>query len=193
MKFSDDITNEELNNLEIKAFEGEVTVVENLEDVPKAVEYLNKFKIIGFDTETRPSFKKGKVNNIALLQFSTEERAILFRTNKIGLPNEIIKIFENPNILKIGVAVHDDIRGLQKLNKFEPNGFVELQQLVKKYGIMVAGLKKMVGIILKFRISKAKQLSNWEQTKLSQGQIIYGATDAWTALLIYKKLTNTKI
>ncbi|MCQ2974019.1 MAG: galactokinase [Bacteroidales bacterium] len=187
------ITNEQLNSLPLKAFEGEIIVVDTIEKVDSAVKYLSSFNKIGFDTETRPSFRKGKINKVALLQLSTENKAFLFRTCKIGLPNNVATLLANKKILKIGVAIRDDIKGLQKLSQFVPGGFVELQEFVKQYGIEVAGLKKLNGIVLGYRISKSKQLSNWEEVKLSHGQLVYGATDAWSGLLIYNNLLTHKI
>lgn len=187
------ISNDELNALPLNVFEKEIDVIDTIEKVDGAVEYLQQHSMIGFDTETRPSFKKGKTNQLALLQLSTEQKAFLFRICKIGLPDRLKELLENENVKKAGVAIRDDIKGLQKWSDFTPAGFEELQLIVKDYGIEAAGLKKLCGIILDFRISKAKQLSNWEDEQLSHGQQVYAATDAWTGLLIYKKLLNITI
>lgn len=188
--FKESITKEELTELPLKWFEGEIVLVDSEEKIKFASQVLSVQKIIGFDTETRPSFKKGVVNQVSLLQLSTRNQAFLFRTNVIGLPREIIGILNNPKIIKPGVAIRDDIKGLQAIRKFNPGGFVELQDYAKDRGIQDFSLKKMVAIILGFRISKSQQLSNWEADTLSEAQMIYAATDAWAAFEIYHLLSS---
>ena len=187
-RFCSTLSNDQLNRLPIKAFDGEIVVVDSLYKVDSAVRYLSQFQEIGFDTETRPSFRKGRLNNVALLQLSTKEKAFLFRTCMIGLPQQVTDFLANKRIKKIGVAIRDDVKGLQKINQFTPGGFVELQDFVKEFGIEAAGLKKLNGIVLGYRISKAQQLSNWEADSLTPKQKTYGATDAWSGLLIYNEL-----
>lgn len=187
-KFYSTISSEQLNRLPIKAFEGEIVVVDSLYKVDSAIRYLSSFTEIGFDTETRPSFRKGRLNNVALLQLSTKDKAFLFRTCMIGLPKQVADFLANKKIKKIGVAIRDDVKGLQKFCNFTPGGFVELQDFVKQFGIEAAGLKKLNGIVLGYRISKAQQLSNWESDTLTFKQKTYGATDAWSGLLIYNEL-----
>ncbi len=188
--FKESITKEELTELPLKWFEGEIVVVDSYDEVRKAANILSEEKIIGFDTETKPSFKKGVINQVALLQLSTRTYAYLFRLSHIGLPAEIGEILANPNILKPGVAIHDDIKVLQQLRKFEPAGFVELQDHAKELGITNFSLKKLTAITCGFRISKGQQLSNWEAESLSDAQKIYAATDAWAALEIYNNFSN---
>ncbi len=158
--------------------------------VSSCVEYLRRQTLLGFDTETKPCFTPRSKNNVALLQLSTEYKAFLIRTCKIGLPKPIAEILANPNITKMGVAIKDDIRGLQKWQKFTPQGFIELSDYSNKFGIEAAGLKKLCGIVLGFRISKSQQLSNWEENILKPNQQLYAATDAWVGLMIYNKLKN---
>jgi ribonuclease D len=184
--FKESISKEELTDLPLKWFDGEIVLVDSQEKAKMAAEILSGYPIIGFDTETRPSFKKGVVNQVSLLQLSTKNQAFLFRTNRIGLPSEIVDILVNPSIIKPGVAIRDDIKGLQVIRKFRPAGFIELQDYAKDLGIQDFSLKKMVAIVLGFRISKTQQLSNWEADSLSEAQMIYAATDAWTALKIYE-------
>lgn len=184
--FKESISKEELTDLPLKWFDGEIVLVDSQEKAKMAANILSGYPIIGFDTETRPSFKKGVVNQVSLLQLSTKNQAFLFRTNHIGLPPEIVDILVNPGIIKPGVAIRDDIKGLQVIRKFKPAGFVELQDYAKDLGIQDFSLKKMVAIVLGFRISKTQQLSNWEADYLSEAQMIYAATDAWTALKIYE-------
>ena len=146
--------------------------------------------MLGFDTESRPSFRRGKKNRISLIQLASGNLACLFRINKIGIPEELISILTDPEVIKAGVAVHDDIRFLKNVKKFDPAGFVDLQTLVKDYGIQSSGLKKLTAIILGFRISKQQQVTNWNAEQLTEAQQLYAATDAWVCREIYKKLTS---
>lgn len=190
MDYREDISREELNLLPIKAFDKEIVVVESLEGAAEAAQYLKTQTVLGFDTETKPCFLKGKRNNVALLQLATEDRAFLIRCCKVGLPEEIVEILADENIKKVGVAIRDDVKGLQKWRGFQPGGFVELSAFAQKFGISAASLKKLCGIVLGFRISKAMQLSNWEDETLKPKQQVYGATDAWAGLKIYQKLSE---
>ena len=193
MDYKQNITNEELNSLPLKAFDKEIHLIDSMELVDQASEYLKQQDILGFDTETKPSFFKGQKNKVALLQLSTEEHAFLIRTCKIGLPKSIADVLSDENIIKAGVAIRDDIRALQKWRQFEPGGFVELANLAKeKYSIQDSGLKKLCGILLGFRISKAQQLSNWEENVLRHSQMVYGATDAWAGLKVFKQLYSVE-
>ncbi len=182
------ITNEDLNELPIKSFEGEIVIVDVARDIKKVIPYLKKQKILGFDTETRPTFKKGVKNEVALLQLSTKKRVFLFRLNKMGFNSELINLLSNPDIIKVGVAIADDLKDLKRLADFTPASFVEIQEKVKELEIENFGLKKLAGLLLGFRISKAQQTSNWEVEKLTVAQINYAATDAWVSLEIYNRL-----
>ncbi len=128
--------------------------------------------LLGFDTETRPTFKKGKRNSVSLIQLSTEHLACLIRINKIGIPDELAMLLSDPNVIKAGVAVHDDIKFLKNVKKFNPDGFVDLQNMVKDFGIQSSGLKKLSAIVLGFRISKRQQVTDWEAEHLSEAQMI---------------------
>jgi ribonuclease D len=188
--FKESITKEELTDLPLRRFDGEIIIVDNLEKMKQATEILSKAKVIGFDTETKPAFKKGVFNKVALLQLSVKNQAFLFRINKIGLPAEVCKILANPKIIKPGVAINDDIKALNKVKAFIPKGFVELQEHAKNLGITDFSLKKLAAITCGFRISKGQQLSNWEADHLSEAQQIYAATDAWVALQIFENFSN---
>lgn len=182
------ISKEELNELPVESFNGEIIVVDYERDAKKIVHILKRADVLGFDTETRPTFKKGIKNNVALLQLSTEKTAFIFRLKKMGLPDCLKEILADPNIIKAGVAIKDDILALKKLGRFNPSGFVEIQDWVKDFEIENFGLKKLSGLLLGFRISKAQQTSNWEADQLTEAQIRYAATDAWVSLEIYNKL-----
>lgn len=188
--YRESISKDELAELPLQQFEGEILLIDSEEDYYAAVDYLSKQEILGFDTETKPSFKKGCVNQVALLQLATNEKAFLFRLNQYGLSNGIKSVLQNPNIKKIGVAIRDDIKTLQRLSHFKPGGFVELQEHVKDFGIQNFSLKKLTAIVLGFRISKSQRLSNWEAPELTEAQQNYAATDAWVSYLIYQSLNN---
>lgn len=189
----DTISKEELKELPLRSFEGEIEVVTNYNQALAVAKYLRNFKVLGFDTETKPSFKKGKINKVALLQLSTSERAFLFRINQFEIPDELIEILTNPNIKKAGVAIHDDIKGLNQLKSFNAEGFVELQQWAKELGLNVFSLKKLSGLILGYRISKSQQLSNWETEILTPAQMAYAATDAWVSYELYKSFESLEL
>ncbi len=188
--FKKSITKEELADLPLTAFGGKIHCVDTEGDIYPAVEYLMKQKVIGFDSETKPAFKKGVNNNVCLLQLSSFEHAFLFRINKIGLSPQLVSILSNSSIIKVGVGIHDDISGLKKLSNFNDAGFIDLQKIVKEIGVENYSLKKLSGIFLRRRISKRQQVSNWEQENLSSAQKLYAATDAWAALAIFNELNS---
>jgi len=189
-KYRENISVEELSELELSWFEGEIVTVEDIKTFHEVFPRLLGEEILGFDTETRPTFRKGKKNRVSLIQLSSGTLACLFRINKLGLPDELINLLADHEVIKAGVAVHDDIRFLKGVKKFEPSGFVDLQSFVKDFGIQSSGLKKLAAIILGFRISKRQQVTDWEAEQLTQAQEIYAATDAWVCHQIYEKLTN---
>lgn len=182
------LTKEELTALPAEKYQNEIKVVDNLDNIQEALEYLSHYKILGFDTETKPSFKKGKQYKVALLQLATEECAYLFRLNKIGLPDELKKILEDEKILKIGLSIKDDFVALNRLKKIEFSAFVELQNLAQKFSIKNRGLRGIYGVLFGKKISKAQRLSNWEAETLSNAQKEYAALDAWASLRIYTHL-----
>lgn len=188
--FKENITKEELAELPLKCFGGRIIVIDSCEKVSGAFSILSAQHTIGFDTETRPSFTKGTVNKVSLLQLSTREQAFLFRINKIGLPAEICNLLSNPGIMKAGVAIRDDIKGLQKIRQFNPCGFVELQDYATNFGIQNFSLKKLTAIVCGFRISKRQQLSNWEAETLTDAQTLYAATDAWAVLEVFNRFAG---
>jgi len=184
------ITEEEVQSLPLTAFDKEIVVVDNEEKVDEAFDYLRLQKYLGFDTETKPAFKKGQKHEVALLQLATTDKAFLFRLNKVTLNGQIRRILCDKNIIKIGVAIRDDLIALKRKNSFVPQSFVELQELVKKFGIQNFSLQKLSAIVLGVRISKSKRLSNWESEILNEAQQKYAATDAWMALEVYKTLLD---
>lgn len=188
------ITPQEIEKLEYASFPGKMYVIDSVgAEFNRAITYLRSQKIIGFDTETRPCFSQNQPRyGVALLQLSGPEKAFLFRINKIGMHRRLCNLLANPKIIKVGAAVHDDIRGLQKYHEFKPASFVDLQKIVWEWGIKDKAVKKMAAIILGFRISKTQQLSNWEADMLSESQCKYAATDAWVCREMYLKLMKSE-
>ena len=178
--------------LPLAAFGGEVIVVDTPEKVEEAVEYLSKQNAIGADTESRPSFTRGVHYPTALLQIATEERCYLFRLTHVGMPQALADLFANPKITKVGLAFKDDIAGLRRRRDFKPANCIDLQTIVPKYGILDMGLQKIFAICFGRKISKAQQLTNWENSHLTPDQARYASTDAWATLLIYKDIMQTK-
>lgn len=194
MEFIKNIEKDEIQKLPLYSYEKDFIIVDNEKTFQQILPELFLEKIWGFDTETKPTFKKGLANqkNVSLLQLSNSEKTYLFRLNKLGLPKEITILLSDPGYIKIGVSIRDDIKSLQKLNKFEADGFIDLQNIVNEYGIEDYSLRKMAAIVLGIRISKAQQLSNWEADELTEKQIKYAATDSWISREIYLKLINSK-
>ena len=191
MAFASSITVGEIEALEIATFPGEITVVSSAHcpEFFQAMEYLGAQDVIGFDTETKPCFvPKVPRNKMAILQLSGPDKAFIFRLQQVGVPPKLAALLGSPKILKIGAAVHDDIRGLQEYRRFIPKGFVDLQRLAPAYGIEEKSVRKMAAIILKNRVSKSQQLSNWESSHLSEAQLRYAAIDAWICREMYYKL-----
>ena len=190
MKLNISISKDELSQLPTMVYPAEVTVVEDAGTARTAVRALNKEKIVGFDTETRPSFKKGQRHNVALMQISTLDCCFLFRLNKIGISDELKAFLENPGITKIGLSIHDDFNALHRSSEVACNGFIDLPQYVKPFGITDISLQKIYAIIFGERISKSQRLTNWEADTLTPGQQSYAALDAWACLKIYEHLRD---
>ena len=186
------IDKEIVKDLPIAQTDCQIELIDSPDEVDKAVKYLLRSKVVGFDTESKPSFTKGKSNKIALMQISTQKRCFLFRLQMIGKNQRLKEFLENENIKKIGIAIHGDLRNLRVWSKFEPKNFVDLQNIVGDYGIEELGLQKIYAIVFGKKISKSQQLSNWEAKILNRAQQIYAATDAWACRQIYLKLTKNK-
>lgn len=181
-----------VKDLPIAQTDCQIELIDSPDEVDKAVKYLLRSKVVGFDTESKPSFTKGKSNKIALMQISTQKRCFLFRLQMIGKNQRLKEFLENENIKKIGVAIHGDLRNLRVWSKFEPKNFVDLQNIVGDYGIEELGLQKIYAIVFGKKISKSQQLSNWEAKILNRAQQVYAATDAWACRQIYLKLIKNK-
>jgi ribonuclease D len=182
------ITVEELKEYDLCWFKGEIVVVDDMNKFREVLPRLRNSRILGFDTETKPSFRRGRSNKVSLIQLSNSELACLFRINKTGIPQELANLLSDKEVIKVGVAIHDDIKFLSRVKKFSPAGFIDLQSFVRNYGIQSSGLKKLAAIVLGFRISKRQQVTDWEASQLTEEQQIYAATDAWVCHEIYNKL-----
>lgn len=190
-RFIDKISNEQTALLPAIEFRGEIRIVENERDIAAACKYLAEQPVIGFDTETRPSFRPGVTFRVSLLQLSSPEVCYLFRLNRIPLDKAILQLFENKRLLKVGADVAGDLRSLRQIRHFRDGGFVDLQSIAPEWGIEDKSLRKLSAIVLRQRVSKAQRLSNWEAATLTDKQKLYAATDAWVCTAIYDKLLHT--
>lgn len=190
--FKPKISKEEVNELPLTVFGGRIYVVETPESAALALDKLREHKIVGIDTETKPTFSRGQYHKVALLQISTLDECYLFRLNKMGLPPELGVYLSDKKIKKIGLALKDDFVGLNRHHKFKPENIVDLQKIVKEYGILELGLQKMFAIVFGEKVSKSQRLTNWELAELSEQQQLYAATDAWAVLRIYLQLKKSK-
>lgn len=188
MSFEPTIGNEVIGLLPRKGFSGRIVVVDNELAMSEMVQVLRSERLLGYDTETRPAFKKGVSYPMALLQLSTQNIAFLVRLQMVTMSGGLIDVLQSPDIIKVGAAIRDDIKGMQKLKRFKPQGFVDLQQVVEQWGILDKSVKKMAGIVLGIKVSKAQRLSNWEAVTLTPAQMDYAAMDAWVCREIYSKL-----
>lgn len=189
-KVSVSIPKASLSELPVVTFPGEIIVIDTVEKVPEALAYLRQYKMVGFDTETRPSFHKGRTNKVALIQISTDTRCYLFRINKTGLTEDLKQFIEDTDITKIGLSLKDDFFVLHRISEFVPEGFIDLQEFVRPYGIIDSSLQRIYGIVFQQRISKGQRLSNWEAESLSIPQQQYAAIDAWSCLRLYNSLIS---
>ncbi len=174
----------------VVTFPGKITIVDTPENIIPAVEDLRRHKTVGFDTETRPTFHKGKTNKVALIQISTDKECYLFRINKTGLTDQLRKFIEDTSVTKIGLSLKDDFFVLHRTSEFAPEGFIDLQKFVRPYGIIDSSLQRIYGILFGERISKGQRLSNWEAPVLTIPQQTYAAIDAWACLKIYRHLMS---
>ena len=186
------ITKEELAELPQREFDGHPVTVINLEQAEIAVRQIREANCpVGFDTETRPSFKKGEYHKVALVQLSIGRFCFLFRLSKIKeLPDCLKELLEDPEIVKVGLSTPDDFRNLNKWRAIEPKGFIELQQLVTQYGIVDKSLAKIYADVFEKRLSKRQQMTNWEADQLSVAQQAYASLDAISCVEIYQELTK---
>jgi ribonuclease D len=189
-QYSSTITKDEIVLLPIEEYKGRIIVIDQVKDANRAVEYLLHQTRVGFDTETRPSFRKGQRYNIALMQIATDEVCFLFRLNMIGIPKALEAFLFNKSIQKIGLSLRDDFRAIRKRTSIEPENFLDLQNFVGQFGITDASLQKIYAILFGKKISKGQRLTNWEAVNLTELQQKYAALDAWACLTIYNLLNQ---
>ena len=181
-----------VTNLPRFVFNGGIKVIQRIEDVTQAVEQLSSSEILGIDTETRPSFRKGTIHKVALLQVANEDLCCLFQLSCFGFAPDLIHLLSNKEIKKVGLSLKDDFFMLSKRHKFDPQNCVDLQDYVKEMGIKDMSLQKLFANVFHQRISKSAQLSNWEAPIYTQSQKLYAATDAYACLKLYKELKRLK-
>ncbi len=190
MGYMSNISNEDVASLDLRGFEGEILVVDDERSMRRAEELLIGQSLLGFDTETRPSFSKHVHHTVSLLQLSTQSVAVLFRLKRCALSPTILDIMSSDKVLKVGAAIRDDIKALRSFQDFTPSGFIDLQSIIEQWGIAEKSVRKMAAIVLAIRISKAQRLSNWDATKLTPSQVDYAAMDAWVCREIYVRLNG---
>lgn len=189
--FTDKISNEETAQLPAIEFGGRICIIDHERDIVEACKVLAAEPVLGFDTETRPSFRPGVTFRVSLLQLSTPTVCYLFRLNRIPLAKPILQLLENKQVLKVGADVAGDLRALHQIRHFREAGFIDLQSIAPQWGIGEKSLRKLSAIVLGQRVSKAQRLSNWEAATLTDKQQLYAATDAWVCTRIYEKLLRT--
>ncbi len=182
------ITKAEINELPMGRYEGPIHLIHTPDEADRVAKKLKKEKLLGFDTETRPAFRRGESYLPSLLQLATENEVYLFQLKQTGFTKKLQKILANKKIIKSGVSIRDDLKELRQLANFEPAGFVELADCAKKAGIKNLGLRSMGALLLGFRISKKEQVSNWAKNELTSSQQTYAATDAWVGRKLYLHL-----
>lgn len=185
--FEKSIEKEDIKELPLYKHDGPIELITSPERAVEAIEEIAKEKYIGIDTETRPSFKKGVSYPVCLMQITTVDKTYLFRLLQTGLPDNFIPIMESNDIIKIGIAIYDDLIDLKKMKPFKPKKVVDLNEYVKQFHFKSIGAKKLAAIVLGIQISKRQQTSNWEAEPLSQAQIEYAATDSWICREIFLK------
>ena len=188
-----EISKAEVNLLPLWRYEGTVVMLKTAADFEAAAARLSTVTVIGIDTETRPTFRKGVPGRpVALLQLGLPDIVYLLRLNNDGLPDGIRAILEDPAIAKIGIGTRDDVRELQRDFDCVLKGVVDLNTVCRNLGYKSIGARKLTALILGKRISKSQQTSNWENRTLTPAQIAYAATDAWICQEIYGKLPKPK-
>lgn len=190
--FKIEIGKEQVNQLPLVTFPGKIYVIDSIDKVNAAVAVLRKSTIVGLDTETRPTFKRGEHHTMALMQLSTPSECFLFRINKIGVPVALAKYLADPECLKVGLSLHDDFNGLAHISPVKPAGWVEIQDMVGRFKIADLSLQKIYAILFGQKISKGQRLTNWEAATLTPAQQAYAAIDAWACIRIYELLQSGK-
>ena len=193
--FRQEITKEEINELPLRRYEGKIAVTTDEDQHADALEEIAQYPVVGFDTEARPSFKRGVRYDVSLVQLAVPNKTFLLRLNHSGFTPELNQFFADERIEKVGISLKDDLRHLAILSEkqglnFDPQNILDLNDTAKAMGIPHMGVKKLTAIFLDFRVSKSQQTSNWENPQLTEKQLRYAATDAWVCLEIYERLSE---
>lgn len=188
--FAKSITKPEINDLPLFKYEGKTVIAADEKQIDKAIFEIEKYDLVGFDTETKPTFKKGEFNHVALIQIAIPEKVYLLRIQHTGITTALANFLSNDQISKVGIALDDDIMSLNKRRKFSPGGFLDLNKIAPSLGIENIGARNLSALVLNSRISKNQQVTNWENPVLTQPQVKYAATDAWICLEIYNRLSQ---
>lgn len=176
--------------LPIRSYEGPIHFVDFDAAAADACALLRREEVLGFDTETKPCFDRGGSNPTALIQIASSAGVWLFSLPRIAERAPLAELLSDPEVLKVGAAIGDDVKKLQEVLPFEPSGFMELATMARSLGFKAAGLRNLAGNLLGFRISKGAKTSNWERWPLSGAQVRYAATDAWVSRELYFKLRD---
>ncbi len=182
------LSKEEINALPIVRYEGKIELVTTAEELDKALKVLHKEHLLGFDTETKPSFRKGKLNNPALVQLAAENVVYLIQLVHVPFAAELAGLLSNERIIKVGVSIFEDMRELQRIYNFEAAGIMDLGNIARANNLETQGLRNLAANFFDYRISKGSQCSNWSASTLSEKQIIYAATDAWIGRKVFVRM-----
>jgi len=189
-KYKKVISKDDIAVLDLGRYTGAIEYVKTEKALEKACNEISNCLIIGIDTETKPSFKKGVINSVALLQIATDKKVYIIRLKLVNMSSELAAIFSNQEIMKVGIAISDDLKDLKKIHPFNEKNVIDLNVLAPQLGFESIGAKKLSALVLGIRISKRQQVSNWESETLTQAQINYAATDAWICREIYLRLVD---
>ena len=190
MTLTEKLSHEDINALPIRSYQGVIHFIRHEEEVDEAVKQIRQDHVLGFDIESKPCFTKGEKNPPALLQLAISDAVYIFRLIDLLLPESLCSLLASPDILKCGVALHDDLKDLNSLREFTPDGFVDLGVAARRVGLQHHGLKGLAALLMGFRISKSSQRSNWASDRLTEKQIMYAATDAWLSRELYFEMLH---
>lgn len=190
MVIEEKLTKHNINELPLYSYTGIITFVDTDEVAKKALHEISFQPVIGFDTETKPTFRKGVIHNPSILQVAVPNHVFIFSLRHLGLSETLRCFLENPHIIKTGVAIHDDFKGLARIAPFFPQGTLDLAHIATQHGISNPGLRGLTAYFLGKRISKSEQCSNWARKELTDKQRLYAATDAWVSLKIYLRMSE---
>ena len=196
-EFRRSISRGDVNELPIRRYEGAVRLVETPEDLEGAMADIRKEigqeSVVGLDTETRPSFRKGESHLPCLAQVATARAVYLFPLQRLDCSRELAELLGDPLIIKAGVSLAHDLRQLKLVFPFEEASVVELGDVARHGGVGQSGVRNLAANFLGFRIPKGNRTSNWAARRLSPAQITYAATDAWACRELYLRFKELQL